>query len=256
MSDVPGPTTQRPSHGKGVRGREPEWEGGVGKKRGPGEGRRGSSGGGRSPGEEPLPGHRRPQERPPPTETLCLGDGQEPVQGGQVCGAVTSPGCAALPPGRSLHRPHLRPAPALPPPEAECPPVCGRGTGRVAGHVPLDAALQNSRLYKQPPGPERGRGSEAQYSDEPPGTWPVPLWEHFRSCGEDSPSEPGAGSQSRAGWGPLPGAGMEDAAQPGDLPVLQQGKPASGWRATMTDDQDEPLIHGTHTPTHPVLPVS
>lgn len=99
-------------------------------------------------------------------------------------------------------------------------------------------------------------GSEAQYSDEPPGTQPAPLWEHFRSCGEDSPSEQGAGSQSRAGWGPLPGAGMEDAAQPGDLPVLQQGKPASGWRATMTDDQDEPLIHGTHTPTHPVLPVS
>lgn len=93
-------------------------------------------------------------------------------------------------------------------------------------------------------------GSEAQDPHETPGTWPVPLREHFRSYGEDSPSKPGEGSQSQAGQGPLPGAGMEDAAQPSGLPILQQGKPALGWRAAMTDDRDEPLIHSTHTP-HP-----
>lgn len=142
MSDVPGPTTQRPGHGKGVRGREPEWERGVGKKRGPGEGRRGSSGGGRSPGEEPRPGHRRPQERPPPTETLanqsavCLGDGQEPVQGGQVCGAVTSPGCAVLPRGGVCTDPASGPRPPCPLLRLSVPRSAARAQGGWRGGSP------------------------------------------------------------------------------------------------------------------------
>ena len=68
-----------------------------------------------------------------------------------------SAGLRVTVPGRSLHRPHLLPEAALPPPQAECPQACGPGAGRVAGRVPLDPALQNSRLYKQPPGPEAGR---------------------------------------------------------------------------------------------------
>lgn len=60
--------------------------------------------------------------------------------------------------GRSLHRPHLLPEAALPPPQAECPDVSGPGAGWGAGRIPLDAALQNSRLYKQPPAPAQRQG--------------------------------------------------------------------------------------------------
>ena len=103
----------------------------MGKKRGSRGRTAGLLGGGRSPGrsrplpwEEPLPGHRRPQERPPPTGTLanqsavCLGDGREPVQGGRVCGAVTLPAAGSAqtsPPARAA-LPLLR----------LCPPVCGQ----------------------------------------------------------------------------------------------------------------------------------
>lgn len=110
----------------------------------------GPAGGGAGAGLHPAP--PLPAEMLANQSAVCLGDGQEPVEGGPVCGAAGN--CPGAESAQTPPSARGRPAP----PQAECPDVSGPGAGWGAGRIPLDAALQNSRLYKQPPAPAQRQG--------------------------------------------------------------------------------------------------